>query len=394
MKYSSQQLLGQTPQVVWEGFAIPTQSSYGADKLAEELNRLDTERQKAEDSLGAQVEAKCKAINSNQSHLKKINELIDSQKKQGNGRYMTGLLNGLILARSVLDGTKPVYRDHQGGVELDKAERLKVLKGLDDMAEFIGRSHNVPASYAEACRILGVSEDGDVQAPKVSQSFEVVMLMTSPAQFRIVGPDTNLDFGTWDKTAREVCDRLNAQHTQNFKLFEANCEKSAFEERLGVRDQQARRLLDALEAAQGILAQYITPQSGIKPRAALTSLLVVLDDAFLITMMRNLRNWLGKNPDIYACDDTAGEAPVEFKAEFPKRCYLSGIGLGLNGQAEVQISEAMVKDATIYPHYNIDSPFDNLKGLTISVETNGSKLDIVGCVDSKEGRRLTVLVSK
>lgn len=65
MKYVSHQPLGQSPHVVWTGFSIPVQSSHGAAKLAEELNRLDTDLVRTRQELEAikrdltlQVEAK------------------------------------------------------------------------------------------------------------------------------------------------------------------------------------------------------------------------------------------------------------------------------------------------------------------------------------------------
>lgn len=62
----------------------------------------------------------------------------------------------------------------------------------------------------------------------------------------------------------------------------------ALKQRLSVRTGQVRELLYVLEHAQGILAEYIEPNGRVKPRAALTSLLGVLDDSALVTMMREL----------------------------------------------------------------------------------------------------------
>lgn len=404
-----------SPAIVWPGFHIETKTGDGAAKLAEELNRLDkdmndwavechkaqAERDGLRKGLNVQIEA-------NQSNLKKLTELINIQKSQGRDRYMTGMLNGLILARSVLDGENQIYEDHQGGVELNEKQTAHIVSTLDRLAAGWTCVWPQPMreAYEKACRLLGVSDDGDVQPTpsKVNAEFEVVMLMSSPAQYRVVGPDTNLDFGTWKNTAQEVCARLNAQlaerEAREFKLFESNCEKKSFEERLAVRDQQARQLLDALEASQGVLRLYIEPGSRMKPKVVLTDLLGILDGAVLVTMMRNLRAWLGKNPDIYACDDTAGEASVEFlKTDFPTRRYTSGIGLGLNG--DVEISTATVSEASItglkmegesVPMAGL--VMDLSSGVHIDVQTNGTCVEVFNTSQEEDGVRLDLYITR
>lgn len=394
MKYTFES--GKVCSSVW---AIPCK---GGAAIVEELNRLyqlaelqKTERQKAEESIGVQVEAKCKAINANQSNLKKLTELINIQKSQGRDRYMTGMLNGLILARSVLDGENPIYEDHQGGVELNEKQAAHIISTLDSLAitKFVW-SPSLREAYEACVVLLGASEMVAVQSTDASPQFEVVMLMSSPAQYRVVGPDTNLDFGTWHKTAHEVCARLNAQlaerEARELKLFESNCEKKSFEERLAVRDQQARQLLDALEAAQGVLRLYIEPGSRMKPKVVLTDLLGILDGAVLVTMMRNLRAWLGKNPDIYAMDPPGDAPTVELTMEFPKRRYCSGVGLGYfvegGGISGLKIGDEPVS----VPHAGLN--MDLSSGVHIHVETNGSCVEVMNTSQEEDGVRLDLLI--
>lgn len=81
MKYVSDQPLGQSPQVVWTGFSIPVQSSHGAAKLVDELNRLDVELVRTRQELEAvkrdltlQIEAKNNYISLAASFITAIRE--------------------------------------------------------------------------------------------------------------------------------------------------------------------------------------------------------------------------------------------------------------------------------------------------------------------------------
>ena len=70
----------------------------------------------------------------------------------------------------------------------------------------------------------------------------------------------------------------------------------ALKQRLSVRNSQVRELLDVLERCQGILADYLDPATGIKPRAALNHLLDVLDDGALVTRINHLSEMIQKRP--------------------------------------------------------------------------------------------------
>lgn len=115
------------------------------------------------------------------------------------------------------------------------------------------------------------------------------------------------------REAENIADQLRRDVTHlEHKLFEANCEGRSFEQRLGVRTGQVRRLLTALEHAQAILAAYVQPEPHVKPKSALNDLLGVLDDGELVTMMRKLREWLGvKEP----ASQHRGESPLIVHAD-------------------------------------------------------------------------------
>lgn len=204
MKYVSQQLLGQTPQVVWEGFAIPTQSSYGADKLAEELNRLDHLATQRDQELVVQIEAKNNALRK-VSDLEKqlmgtptnrelkqrlgvrtgqVHELLDVLERCQSilAQYITPLSGirpkvALTSLLDILDGgdlidmmrnlRELISVKNNGSVELTRLQKAHVLQALDETAQLLRNyTSEQPASYAEACRILGASEDGDVSSPE------------------------------------------------------------------------------------------------------------------------------------------------------------------------------------------------------------------------------------
>lgn len=168
--------------------------------------------------------------------------------------------------------------------------------------------------------------------------YQVIQLLTDPPQYRITGPNCQFDFG-WDRStvAHHVCGELNRLNGEVDVQVEAKNNalrkvadlealgvemelklkgtpsNRALKQRLGVRNSQVRELLDVLERCQGILADYLDPSAGIKPRAALNHLLDILDDGAFVTRINHLSEMLKKRPLGWEIDNGSVELTKEDK---------------------------------------------------------------------------------
>ena len=63
------------------------------------------------------LEKKRKVNNEKEEEIKILNNLVEIQRsciKNADDRYMIGLYNGLVLAKSVIEGNEPLFYEEEG----------------------------------------------------------------------------------------------------------------------------------------------------------------------------------------------------------------------------------------------------------------------------------------
>lgn len=198
MKYEVHSNHGTVHRVVFPGFHIETVHKFGADKLAEELNRLDQEVNKANESLAVQIEAKCKALKRVEEldkqvfdgecenkaleqrlgvRTSQISKLLDvleraqmalalyiepgaSLKPKAVLTDLMGILDDGALVSTMRNLRELILVKDNGSVELTCGQKKQVLSALDNivMAYPDIWPDSVSDNYHNACRILGADE--------------------------------------------------------------------------------------------------------------------------------------------------------------------------------------------------------------------------------------------